>query len=140
MIAVRAEDVFDLSLSVDAHQKSMGAGERAVAGVTSGQLGLGDWVTWRARHFGLPFRMTSVISSWERPHRFVDEQWDGPFASWRHEHVFETAEGGTRMLDTVVFTSPWGLLGRLADRLFLADYMRDLIERRNAWLREALAP
>ena len=46
MIAAEPERAFDLSLSVDAHVASMGAGERAVAGVTSGQLGPGDSVTW----------------------------------------------------------------------------------------------
>lgn len=71
---------FDLSLSVDAHTGSMAAsGERAVAGVTSGVMKLGDTVTWRARHFGIAFRMTSAITEYQRPARFVDEQQRGPF-------------------------------------------------------------
>lgn len=132
--------VFDLSLSVDAHTASMGGSqERAVAGVTTGLLGPGDWVTWRARHFGVPFRLTSAITAWDRPHRFVDEQRKGPFGYWHHEHRFESlADGSTRMDDRVTFASPLGPLGRAVDALLLARYMRRLIEARNAWLRETL--
>jgi hypothetical protein len=73
------ERCFELSLSVDAHRESMArSGERAVAGVTSGVMRQGDTVTWRARHFGLPFHLTSRISEYSEPTRFVDEQVKGP--------------------------------------------------------------
>jgi len=43
------------------------------------------------------------------------------------------------MTDTVEFASPLGPVGRLVDRLFLERYLTRLLERRNAWLLEALA-
>lgn len=62
------EDCFEMSLSVDAHRESMSdSGERVVGGVTSGVMRLGDTVTWRAKHFGIPFTMTSVISVYDAP-------------------------------------------------------------------------
>lgn len=139
-IAATPAACFDLSLSVDAHTASMGpSGERAVAGVTSGRMAHGDTVTWRARHFGIWFRMTSAITAYDRPARFVDEQVAGPFASWRHEHRFEPlGPGGTRMVDVVEFRSPGGWLGSLVDRALLARYMERLILQRNAWLRRTL--
>lgn len=139
VIAAPAEACFDLSLSVDAHTNSMGAsGERAVAGVTSGALAHGDSVTWEARHFGLSFRMTSVVSEYERPRRFVDEQQRGPFARWWHEHTFVEREGLTHMTDSVRFTSPAGPLGLAVDRIVLTRYMTRLLEQRNAWLKTEL--
>jgi ligand-binding SRPBCC domain-containing protein len=112
--------------------------KQAVAGVTSGLLALGDWVTWRAKHFGIRFRLTSTVTAWDRPVRFVDEQTRGPFASWWHEYRFEPAGGGTRMVDTVVFASPLGPIGRLVDFVVLGRYMCCLIERRNAWIQREL--
>jgi hypothetical protein len=57
---VPVERLFDQSLSIDAHIESMArSGERAIAGVTSGLIGLGETVTWSARQFGWRFRMTS---------------------------------------------------------------------------------
>ena len=74
-ISAAAEVVFDLALDIDAHEASMAkSGERAIGGVTSGLIGLDQDVTWRARHFGIPFTMTSRVTEWSRPKRFVDEQ------------------------------------------------------------------
>ena len=140
VIAAPVADCFALSLSVDAHTASMGqSGERAVAGVTSGEMTLGDTVTWRARHFGIPFRMTSAITAYEHPTRFVDEQQRGPFRCWWHEHRFTpTDAGGALMVDVVRFRSPLGPLGRVADAVVLGRYMPHLLHQRNAWLKQEL--
>ncbi len=133
-------DCFELSLSVDAHTASMrGSGERAVGGVTSGIMKLGDTVTWRGRHFGIVFVMTSAITAYQYPCRFVDEQLRGPFRQWSHEHTFAAAEDGqTVMTDVVEFRSPLGLLGSLADCLVLERYLRYLLRQRNTWLKTTL--
>ena len=131
------EQLFDVSLSIDEHVASMDrSGEQAVGGVVSGSIGLGETVTWRARHFGIWFTMTSRITSLERPHRFVDEQVRGPFRSFRHEHSFAPDAAATVMVDTLTIASP--IFGRLAERLVLVPYLRRLIRRRNAYLLAAL--
>jgi len=130
---------FDLSLSVEAHTSSMGrSGEKAVGGVTSGTMGADDTVTWRARHFGVPFTMTSRITEHDAPHRFVDEQVSGPFRRWWHEHRFEPDGAGTVMTDRVEFESPVGPVGHLVNRLVLGRYMTALLAERNRWLKETL--
>jgi ligand-binding SRPBCC domain-containing protein len=124
------ETLFDLSLDIDAHLDSMrGSGERAVAGVTAGGIGLGESVTWKAWHFGIRFTMTSRIFELDRPHRFVDAQVAGPFREFRHEHRFERVGELTRMTDTITLASP--IFGRMVERLILVPYLRRLIRRRN---------
>ncbi len=129
------ERAFALSLDIGAHERSLaGTGERAVGGVTTGRIGLGETVTFRARHLGVVWRLTSRITALEAPHRFVDEQVRGPFARFRHEHRFERAGTGTRMVDDVVVTAPFGPVGRLAELLVLDGYLRRLLSTRNAAL------
>jgi len=131
------EALFDLSLDIDAHVASMARSrERAVAGVVSGRIGLGETVTWRARHLGVWWTMTSQITTLDRPIRFVDQQVRGPFRSFIHEHRFERLEAGSRMTDTVTLASP--VFGSLAERLVLVPYLRRLIRNRNAHLLAAL--
>ena len=133
-------ECFDLSLSVDAHTASMSASsERAISGVTSGSLRLGDMVTWRARHFGVRFTMTSRISEYEAPYRFVDEQIAGPFRRWWHEHRFEPLAEGTLMTDVAEFESPAGPLGRMVNAAVLTKYMTRLLQQRNDWLAAMLS-
>jgi ligand-binding SRPBCC domain-containing protein len=134
-LPVSPQVAFELSLSIELHLASMAkSGERAIGGLRAGQLGLGQEVTWRARHFGLPWRMTSRITALEPPTRFVDEQVRGPFSRFRHEHLYEPTESGTRMTDRVLFAAPFGIVGRAVERLVLNRYLRHLIEARNEFL------
>lgn len=135
-IAAPIEVVFDLSLDIDAHLASMAdSGERAIAGTTSGLIGLGETVTWRARHFGIPFTMTSKVTEWDRPHRFVDEQIRGPFRSFHHEHRFDASESTTVMTDRIRFDAPLGPIGRVVEHLALGRYLPKLIAERGQYLK-----
>ncbi len=122
---------FDLSRSIDLHMISTKrTGERAVAGVTSGLIGLNETVTWRAKHLGIWQHLTSRITEYNRPVFIVDEMVKGAFKRFRHEHHFEQQGNSTIMTDVFDYTSPLGLLGKLADVLFLEKYMtRFLLER-----------
>jgi ligand-binding SRPBCC domain-containing protein len=135
-IAAPPSRCFDLARDVDAHERSTAAShERAVGGVTSGLLGLGDEVTWEATHFGVRQRLTSRITEFDPPRRFVDEMVRGAFRSFRHEHQFLERAGGTEVVDVFDYTAPLGPLGRLADILFLSRYVARLLRDRNAYLK-----
>ena len=128
-------ELFDLSRSIDAHKDSMASSrEEAIGGITSGLMSLGQEVTWRAWHFGLPIRMTSRITEMQAPHYFVDEQVRGPFLRFRHVHEFSEDRAGTVMVDRIDFAAPFGPLGLVAEKLFLGRYLRRLIDIRNLHL------
>lgn len=130
------ERCFDLARNVDAHTESVSqTHERAVAGVTTGFLQLGDVVTWEAVHFGIRQRLTVRITEYNRPHRFMDEMIRGAFKRLKHVHEFMPVVGGTLMIDTFVFASPLGPLGRMADQLVLERYMRAFLLSRNEVLK-----
>lgn len=127
---------FDLARSVDAHLESTGeTNERAVAGVTTGLLELGDEVTWQARHFGITQRLTSRITVFDRPHHFQDQMTRGVFRRLVHDHRFDALPSGTRMVDEFDFSAPLGVLGRVAEQLFLTAYLRRFLQRRAAALK-----
>lgn len=131
-IKARKEIVFDLSRSIDLHKISTEhTNETAIAGKTNGLIGMDESVTWRAKHFGIYQKLTSKITVFERPNLFVDEMVKGAFKSFRHEHRFEELNGGTLMTDYFDYESPYGILGKLADKLFLLKYMTDLLAKRN---------
>jgi ligand-binding SRPBCC domain-containing protein len=96
----------------------------AVAGVTSGLLGLGDQVTWRARHFGVWQTLTSQITAFDRPRSFRDSHVRGAFRRFDHDHLFESAGDSTMMTDVFDYSAPLGVLGRIAEQLVLNAYMK----------------
>lgn len=136
-ISAPIEICFDLARSIDFHRLSTGnTRERAVAGVTTGLIKLGETVTWEATHFGIRQRLTSIITAYDRPYHFRDEMTRGAFSYIRHDHIFEKGNGVTTMTDRFDFGSPLGLLGKLANRLVLTDYLRNFISRRNALIKQ----
>lgn len=137
LIHAKIDVVFDLSRSIDLHQVSTAhTEEKVVGGRLSGLIELGESVTWQARHFGIVQRLTSKITAFEKPGYFVDEMVQGAFKSFKHEHLFVSRDQVTVMTDIFNYTSPFGVLGRIADRLFLKKYMERLLIQRNTVIKE----
>lgn len=129
--------VFDLSRSIDLHTISTAhTGEQAVAGKTSGLIGMGETVTWKARHFGITQLLTSKITGFDVPFYFADEMVSGAFKGFKHEHILKEQNGITAVTDIFNYQSPYGLVGCLADLLFLEKYMKALLLKRNEIIRE----
>ena len=83
--------------------------ERVVTSIASDLLGSGAIVTWEATHFGARIRLMSQITQFDAPRSFEDEQ--------------------------IADRAPYGLLGMLAESVFLDRYLRALLQRRAAYLR-----
>lgn len=130
------ERCFDLCRSVDIHVKSAShTSERAIAGVTSGLMNLGETVTWEARHFGIVQTLTVRITAFERPRSFRDSQVRGIFKFFDHDHIFNEADGGTWVRDVFAFGCPLGPLGWLADP-FVSAHMKQFLTARNEVIRQ----
>lgn len=124
--------VFDLARNIDLHQQSTAkTNEKAIAGRTSGLIEENETVTWRAKHLGVYQNLTTKIVSMEAPNQFTDEMQKGAFKSLRHQHIFQSVNGKTQMTDVFEFESPFGLIGKLFNALFLTDYLRKFLLQRN---------
>jgi ligand-binding SRPBCC domain-containing protein len=104
--------------------------------LTPGSLVLfpGFVMDYRLRLFGVPLHWQSRIDTFEPPHRFSDVQLRGPYRRWHHMHRFTAVAGGTQMVDEVDYELPCGLLGPVAQALFVRstldrifDYRRDRV-------------
>ena len=131
---------FDLSRSIDLHMLTTAeTGERAIAGRTSGLIELNETVTWRAKHLGVWQTLKSKITEYSYPTFFVDEMVTGAFKSFRHEHHFVEHGTGTLMRDVFTFQAPLGLLGSIANKIFLTKYMTSFLTDRNRIIKEYAA-
>lgn len=129
--------VFDLSRKIDFHQlASHKTKEKAIAGRTSGLIELGETVTWKAKHLGFYQKLTSEITEMKLYDHFTDEMIKGIFKSIKHKHEFIPLENGTLMIDTFDYCSPLEMFGKLADFIFLKQYMTNFLLRRNKMIKE----
>ncbi len=96
----------------------------------------GTIIDYRISLRGIPMRWRTLISTWEPPYRFVDEQLRGPYARWVHEHTFDEVPGGTLCRDRVSYALPvGGQLGRWAHTLFVRRDLERIFAYRRAKMR-----
>ncbi len=81
----------------------------------------GTHIDYRIRLGPVPMTWKTRIEIWEPEARFVDAQYRGPYAAWYHEHRFEQMpDGRTKMTDIVWYAPPLGIVGAIANRLFIS--------------------
>lgn len=79
---------------------------------------------------GISVNWVTEITHVREPHYFVDEQRFGPYALWHHQHHFQEVEGGVVMTDEVNYGIPLGLIGRLANWLFVERQVSAIFDYR----------
>lgn len=130
------QTVFDLNRDIDIHKLSTAkSNETAIEGVTSGLINLNETVTWHGRHFGFYQTHKSLISAMDAPNYFIDEMVEGRFKSFKHQHTFIEENGITIMKDTIEYKTPFGIFGKLFDKLILKNYLTSFIQERNEFIK-----
>lgn len=100
------------------------------------EMGDGALISYRIRLGPVPLRWTTRIEAWASGARFVDTQMNGPYHCWWHEHRFiEDGPWRTIMEDRVLYTPPLGVLGRIANHLFIKRALRGIFAFRSDAIR-----
>ena len=98
--------------------------------VTNGETEIeeGALIDYKLTLRGVPLKWRTLISRWNPPHHFVDEQIKGPYRLWVHTHRFEAQDGGTLASDHVVYAT-WG--GSLANKLLIEPDLKKIFAFRH---------
>ncbi|HNP32677.1 MAG TPA: SRPBCC family protein [Flavobacterium sp.] len=130
------QTVFDLNRNIDIHKLSISKSkETAIDGITTGLINIDETVTWRGKHFGIYLTHKSLITEMEIPNYFVDEMTEGCFKSFKHQHIFTEENGIIIMKDEIQYETPFGIFGKLFDKLILKNYLTNLIKERNDFVK-----
>ena len=136
-IAAPVERVFDLSRSINLHQISTAStNEKAIAGVMHGLINKNETVTWQAKHLFKNRQFTTKITAMQSPDFFTDEMIKGDFKTFYHEHYFKAVENGTIVIDKINFETPYGIIGKIANSIFLTSYLEKFLTKRNAVIKD----
>jgi len=85
---------------------------------------------------GLKMTWVTEITHVDELKFFVDEQRFGPYTIWHHEHKIEAIDGGVLMSDLVTYLPPFGLFGKIANKLFIAKQIQEIFDYRTKALIE----
>jgi ligand-binding SRPBCC domain-containing protein len=82
--------------------------------LTAAQAFEGQILTYRVRPLlHIPVSWKTEIMHVRAPLIFIDEQREGPYQVWHHQHHFREVEGGVEMTDLVFYRLPFGIIGAM---------------------------
>ena len=93
----------------------------------------GTLIDYALRIRGIPVKWRTLITVWDPPYRFVDEQLRGPYRQWIHEHTF-TDEGSTTLMEDTVRYRVYG--GALINKLFVQPDVTKIFNSRTEVLKK----
>ena len=79
---------------------------------------------------GIKLHWVTEITHVQDKEYFVDEQRFGPYAFWHHKHFLKETKEGVMMYDEVHYKAPMGILGRMANALFIERQLKQIFDYR----------
>lgn len=84
----------------------------------------------------IPMQWTTEITQVKEPHFFIDEQRQGPYKIWHHQHKFYAKEDGVLMEDIVHYQPPLGFVGDIANKLIIRNKLMEIFDYRKKVIEE----
>lgn len=104
-------------------------------------IDVGNRVVLKMKTLGMPMKWVARHTRLEPPHLFEDVQDNGPFASWRHQHLFSdksvsgsavTGSPGATLTDDIEYRVPLGKLGLTFGGGFVRRQLEAMFKFRHA--------
>ena len=95
-------------------------------------------IDYEIRLAGIPVSWRSVITEFEPPFFFVDEQVRGPYRFWRHHHSFRPNADGTVIGDRVEYAMPFGWFGQIAHWIAVRHQLQQIFDYRRRVLTDVM--
>lgn len=80
--------------------------------------------------FNIKMNWVTEITQVKDKHFFIDEQRMGPYKMWHHQHFLEEQDNGVMMTDIVTYIPPFGILGDVANSLFINNQLEGIFNYR----------
>lgn len=86
----------------------------------------------------MPVRWRTIITNYEPPYQFIDQQLNGPYSFWHHTHTFNEVDGGTLIKDHVKYIVPFGFLGRLINNIWIKKDLKNIFDYRKDKIKQLI--
>ena len=93
-------------------------------------------IDYTIRIWGVPLHWRTLITAYDPPYRFVDEQLKGPYAFWHHTHTFTEVDSGVKIEDDVSYAMPLGWLGQFVHAIYVQHDVRRIFNHRKQIIEE----
>ena len=90
----------------------------------------GTLIDYTIRVMGFTVHWRTLITEYNPPYNFVDEQIKGPYTFWHHTHTFKEIDGGVEISDNVQYAIPMGIIGGLLHSIYIRNDLKKIFSHR----------
>jgi len=94
------------------------------------KMSVGRLIDYKIYLMGIPIHWRTLITEFDPPHTFIDQQIKGPYNIWHHTHTFQKVDGGVEIKDRVVYSIPFSILGRILNFLWIRKDLENIFNYR----------
>ncbi len=94
------------------------------------KMSAGRLIDYKIYLMGFPIHWRALITDFDPPHTFIDQQIKGPYTIWHHTHTFQKVDGGVEIKDRVVYSIPFSILGRILNFLWIRKDLENIFNYR----------
>ena len=98
----------------------------------------GTLIDYTIRLMRFPVHWRTLITKYNPPYEFVDEQIKGPYLFWHHTHTFKAVNGGSEIKDKVKYSIPMGYLGQFIHKIWIKKDLEKIFEYRKKVIEKLL--
>lgn len=84
----------------------------------------------------IPMTWVTEITQVKKHAFFIDNQVIGPYKLWHHQHIFEPTKDGILMKDIITYAPPFGIIGKIANIIFIKRKVESIFDFRFKILEE----
>lgn len=85
---------------------------------------------------GIKIKWVTEITQVIRNSYFIDEQRFGPYSFWHHKHFIKEIDNGILMDDVIHYKIPFGLIGRILNKIYVQNKLDKIFKYRENKLNE----
>lgn len=135
-IAAPVERVFDLSRHIAIYKNLFQSRkEQFSSGAGSNLLSHNETISILGKIAGKTRLTMLKITGINKPASFTEEQVKGDLVEFKHQHHFKSAQNGTIVIDMIEYGLPKDFIGKIAGKLYLRNYLEELVNKRNELIR-----
>ena len=101
------------------------------------KMEVGRLIDYNIYLMGIPIHWRTLITDYEPPNMFVDQQIKGPYAMWHHTHTFKKInDNETLISDTVIYVVPFSFIGSIVHSIYIKRALDNIFYYRAEKIKE----
>ena len=97
----------------------------------------GALIDYTVKILGLPIKWRTLITKYDPPNIFIDQQLKGPYSLWHHTHTFKKINDNETLIgDTVIYAVPFSFIGSIVHSIYIKRDLERIFSYRTKKIKE----